>query len=303
MNGRNLVGFRAFVVVAGFLATGAGMTTAHAQLAIEMSLSKKNYVSYEPMTAEVVVYNRSGRDVVLGGPGGTTWLRFEVKDAQGNLLSPGQRRNSEEPVLVKAGGRVTRSVDLTTFYPVYHYGTYRIAASVYLPALEKFYESSQTVTNVADGKKIWDFAVGTPVNFSGPGGARRFVLLTYRGEEKTELYMRLVDDETGGVYATYSLGSVILFHRPQAVVDNAGQLNVLFLAAPQIFAHSMVAFDGRLVKREVYKAAGFQRPVLTMADGGVVQVRGGRSQRTDREDEEKRVRNLSDRPEIPGLGL
>ena len=302
MNGKNLIGLWALFAGVLCLAAIAGTTTVQAQLAIEMQLAKKVYVSYEPIVAQVNVYNRSGRDVVLGGPGGTTWLRFQVKDSQGNLLSPGERRIAEKPVLVKAGDRITRTVDLTTFYPVYHYGTYKIRASVYLPALEKFYESEESSTNVSDGKQIWDSPVGAPIKFPG-GGTRRFVLLTYRGEDKTELYMRLVDEDTGGVFATYSLGSVILFHRPQAVVDSEGQLNVLFLAAPQLFAHSVVGYDGKLLHREVYKAAGFQRPVLTMADGGAVQVRGGRSDRTDREAGAARVRDLSDRPQIPGLGL
>ncbi len=302
MIGGNLFGPWASIAGAVFAAAIAGTTTVQGQLAVEMKLEKKVYVSYESINAEVTVYNRAGRDVVLGGPGGTTWLRFQVKDSQGDLLSPGGRSVPEEPVLVRSGDRVTRTVDLANSYPVYHYGTYKIRASVYLPALERFYESDEATTNVSDGKQIWESAVGAPVNFPG-GGSRRFVLLTYRGEEKTELYMRLVDNDTGGVYATYSLGSVILFHRPQAVVDGAGNLNVLFLAAPQLFAHSIVGFDGSLLHREVYKASGFQRPVLTMADGGTVQVRGGRSDRTEQEAGEERVRDLSDRPEIPGLGL
>jgi len=290
-------------LMAGAVILGAS-GVANAQLAVELKLDKKTYVSYEPMSAEVTIYNRSGRDVVLGGPAGTTWLRFQVKNYHDNLLSPGSRRVSEQPLLIKAGGRTIRTLDLSNYYPVYDYGTYRIRASVYHPTLERYYESADVTVQVADGRKIWEESVGAPVGFPG-GGMRRFVLLTYRGESKTELYMRLVDED-GAVYATYSLGSVILFHRPQAVVDGNGSLNVLFLGAPQVFAHVIVGFDGQLIRREVYRAAGFTRPQLTMGEGGVVQVRGGRSERTEREAaanaDASRVRSLSERPSIPGLG-
>lgn len=286
-----------------FALLGAG-DVVRGQLAVEMKLEKNTYVSYEAMEAEVTVYNRSGRDQVLGGPAGTTWLRFQVKDIKGNLLSPTSQRIAEEPILVKAGGRVVRKIDLTTFYPVYEFGTYRVRASAYLPPLEQYYESQEEKVNVSDGKVIWEEVVGAPPGYGGPYSQRRFSLLTYRGEQKTELYVRVRDEQSGGVYATFSLGAVILFHRPQAVVDQDGRLNVLYLGAPQVFAHTQVGFDGELIGRNVYRADGYSKPILMLADGGGVRVRGGRSEAEEANAAASTPgsRRLSDRPSVPGFG-
>ncbi len=274
----------------------------HGQLVVDLKLKKKTYVSHEAMNAEVHVYNRSGRDLVLGGPGGSSWLQFQVLDYDGNLISPGSRRVHEEPVILPSGGKILRSIDLAGFYPIYGYGIYRVRASVFFPPMDKFFDSRKVSVSVADGKKIWQEVAGPPPGFQGPQGYRRFALLSYRGRDNTELYVRVSDERTGAVYATYSLGPVILFHEPQAAIDEQGRLNVLYLGAPQTYAHSVVTFEGNFLRRDIYKAAGYSRPSLTMAQGGIVQVRGGRKHDEKKVEERRRsFPRLSDRPTIPGL--
>ncbi|MFV1994922.1 MAG: hypothetical protein ACC661_05755 [Verrucomicrobiales bacterium] len=280
------------------------------QLAVGIEMDKKTFVSYETMKVEVTVYNRSGRDLVLGGPADTSWLRFQVTDSDDNLLISGKRKISERPALLEAGARITRSADLTEFYPVYGYGNYRLRASVYLPPMERFYESRELKASVSDGKEIWGQVARGPAGGKGAGELRRFSLLTWRGEINTELYVRVADDRSGGVYATFSLGSIILFHEPQATIDREGSLHVLYLAAPQVFAHSVVAFDGSFLKRDIYRAAGYDRPELTTVGGGEVRVRGGVADdpvSSGRPDGgapaagPAKMRRLSERPAIPGL--
>ena len=55
--------------------------SAHAQYEVTLHMSKIEYVAQEPMVAKVTITNRSGADVILGGPSGKAWLSFNVRDS------------------------------------------------------------------------------------------------------------------------------------------------------------------------------------------------------------------------------
>ena len=90
---------------------------ADAQLIVEMKLLKTHYLSYEPMIANVTVYNRAGNDLVLGGPMGKGWMAFDVY-RDGQLLSPRTIGGKFETMLLKAGRSITKKVDINKLYPV-----------------------------------------------------------------------------------------------------------------------------------------------------------------------------------------
>ena len=80
---------------------------ADAQLIVEMKLPKTHYLSYEPMIANVTVYNRAGNDLILGGPKGKGWMTFDVY-RDGQLLSPRSIGGKFETMLLKSGRSITK---------------------------------------------------------------------------------------------------------------------------------------------------------------------------------------------------
>jgi hypothetical protein len=280
------------------------VSAAQAQIAVELQLAKKNYVAYEPVNAVVTVYNRSGRDVVLGGPSNTSWLQFQVSNYGNDLLTPLVKGVQMEPVMLPAQGKVTRTVDLSEVYPIFDFGTYRFRASVYFPPSQGFYDSGRVNISMADGKLIWGpVQAQRPASYNGRGMQRQYTLLKYRSTEKTEVYVRVTDSQTGGVYATYSLGELLLHVEPQATTDNEGRLHVLFYGAPQLCVHNIIDFSGKLLKRDIYKSTHLSRPELMLSSTGAVGVKGGVLDDPIARARQKPVgvRSLSERPSLPGL--
>jgi hypothetical protein len=303
MKGPPRVAFRVPSLITLAVMIGVFASAAQAQIAVDFQLPKRNFIAYEPVRATVTVYNRSGRDVVLGGPSNTSWLQFQVANYGNDLITPLASGVQMEPVMLPALGKVTRTVDLSEVYPIFDFGTYRFRASVYFPPTQQFYDSSRISISMTDGKVIWGpVQAPRPASYSGRGMERTFTLLKYRATDKTEVYVRVTDASTGGVYATYSLGEVLLHVDPQATTDSEGRLHVLFYGTPQLCVHSIVGFSGKLLKRDIYKSTQNSRPELMLSSVGSVGVRGGILYDPVARAREKPtgVRSLSERPPLPG---
>jgi hypothetical protein len=98
--------------------------------------------------------------------------------------------------------------------------------------------------------------------------------MTNRFTDHTSLYVRVEDQDSGIVYATYSLGQVIAFDQPQAEFDRSNQLHVLYCAAPRTWSYARVGLTGELLSRASF-AETKTRPRLVHSDDGVIRVAGG----------------------------
>src|SRR4051812_44678333 len=213
--------------------------TAHAQIQVDLSFKRLQYIAHEPVLATVKIANNSGRDIDLRDDGGQHWFGFEVTAGEGRLLAP--LAETEEPLLhIESGKTVTRKVNLTPLFPVHDFGTYHVRANVYFPDLNKFFYSSTKVFQVGDGRTIWQKTVGVPDGSPGAGDIRTYSLLTNRFVDHTSLYVRVESRDRGVVYTTYSLGRLLSGDEPQAEIDRANQLHVLHCAAPRNWAYSHV---------------------------------------------------------------
>ncbi|MEM8953288.1 MAG: hypothetical protein AAGD22_03965 [Verrucomicrobiota bacterium] len=298
---RDVAAVYGVIVVAIGLSIGVSET--RAQIAVDLQLPKRDFIAYEPVNATVTVYNRSGRDVVLGGPSGTSWLQFQVMDYAGNLMTPIAGGAKMDPVMLPALGNVPVTVDLSEVYPIFDYGIYRFQASVFYPPTQQFYDSERKSLNMADGKVIWGPVQSRrPAGYQGRGMERQFTLLKYRATEATEIYVRVTDSKTGAVYATYSLGEVLLHVDPQATTDRDGNLHVLFYGTPQYAVHNIIGFTGKSLKRDIYKATTTSRPEMLLSETGQVGIRGGilDDPKARAAREPTGVRSLSERPPLPG---
>jgi hypothetical protein len=248
--------------------------TAQAQIQVELSFKRLQYIAHEPILATVKIANNSGRDIDLQDDSGQHWFGFEINAGEGRLLAP-LRQNTAEPAFhIEAGKTVTRKINLTSLFPVHDFGAYHIRANVYFPDLNKFFYSATKVFQVTDARPIWQKTVGVPEGMPGAGEVRTYSLLSNRFLDHTSLYVRVENKNSGIVYTTYSLGRSISNEDPQAEVDRANQLHVLHCTAPRSWAYSHVGLNGELLKHSTFLETK-TRPRLRHTPDGSIAVSGG----------------------------
>lgn len=277
---------------------------AFAQYEVSLKLDRINYVSQEPMTATVTIVNRSGADVILGGPGGRPWLSFNVKDSQERSHSPLQT-TSDEPVIFEAGSTLARKVQLGETHSITEEGTYSITVSAYHPASGQYYVSNRLRFVITDAKPYGKPIVfGVPPGYDDAGRSRRYVIMVHRDMDRSYLYFRLVDDRSGQKLRTYQLGTVSVVREPQMTVDRENNLHVMFLAAPDLTIHQVIGPDGKPKNREFFRDTEQTRPMLFLTRDNTVVARGGLqfdpvAENKRQQEAASKVRSVSDRP--PGL--
>lgn len=262
-----------FLLITGLL-FATGNTALHAQYQTIVTLNKATYLTYEAVEATVTISNRSGSDIVMGGPNGQSWLAFEVMAPSGNAV-PAMQTRADDNVIFKSGATISQKVLISNFYTFSEYGTYAVTASVYHPPSQQYYGSNRARAVFTDAKPFWEQSYGVPSDQPNAGQIRRYTLSTLRDTERTWLYVRVLEDKTNLKVNTFSLGTCILVADPQITVDSANKLHVLFMAAPHIYAHVTIDTQGRLEKRRYYKEVETNRPKLVVQADQSIDVGGG----------------------------
>ena len=245
-----------------------------AQLVVDLTLDKKTYVAYEPIKIQVRVSNRAGRDIVLGGPAGASWLNFDVGTDDGKPILPSGVTPFAASTVLPSGKSVTRHISLGKSYPLGRPRNYRVKANVYFSGTQKFISSRTRIFYVIEANRVWEQTVGIPKGEPGGGGYRRYQLLKTRDAKRTQLYVRVSDIQTKKVLATYSLGRFIEVVNPQVTTDGKNRMHVLFLGAPHTYSHKTINYDGQTLTADIYRdEAG--TPQLMESSDGSVSVKGG----------------------------
>src|SRR5438094_881380 len=246
---------------------------AFAQIQVELKFPRLQYIAYEPVVADLVITNLAGRDVDLRDAGGQSWFGFEVTGSEDRSIAPISNPGTEARS-VGVVKRVNRKINLPPLFGVQDFGTYRVRAHIYFADLNKFFYSQTKVFEVADARPIWQKTVGVPEGGGASGNVRTYSLMTNRFPDHTSLYVRVEDKDRGVVYATYSLGQVIVFDQPQTELDRSNQLHVLYCAAPRNWSYARVGLNGGLLSRASF-AETKTRPRLVHSEDGVVKISGG----------------------------
>jgi hypothetical protein len=269
--------------------------TAHAQIQVDLSFKRLQYIAHEPILATIKIANNSGRDIDLRDDNGQHWFGFEINAGEGRLLAPLKMSASEPALHVEAGKTVVRKINLAALYPVHDFGAYHVRANVYFTDLNKFFYSGTKVVQVTDARPIWQKTVGVPEGLPGAGETRIYSLLSNRFVDHTSLYVRVENRDTGAVFTTYSLGRVIASGDPQAEIDRANQLHVLHCAAPRSWAYSHVGLNGELLAHSTFLETK-TRPHLRHTPDGSIAVNGGKLDVPIAASKQSPAPKLSDRP-------
>jgi hypothetical protein len=253
-----------------------GAAAAQAQYEITLKLNKESYMTHEGVEATVSVNNRSGADIVLGGPSNTAWLSFDITDPQFRPVPP-MRFRSEENIVFKSGSTITKKIPLTDQFTFSDVGNYIVVANVYHPPSQQYYASARIRASFFDSKAFWSKPFGVPLGLPGAGQIRRYELSVLKDMDHTNLYVRLVEDRSNLHLATFGLGSWIRVVEPQLSLDKENKLHVMFMTLPHIYSHNIIDTQGTLMKRLYYKELDANRPHLVVDETQNVVVQGGQS--------------------------
>ena len=277
---------------------------AAAQIQIDLTLSRRTYLLYEPLVATVTLTNLAGRDVTFEDVGGKQWFNVEVTTMDEQVLQPYDRNYTLKPLTVPAGQTVKRRIDLNPLFPIREAGTHRLRANIYLADADRFFASRYVAFDIAEGQLIWRQDVGVPGNTLE---VRQVSLLTFQRPDRLELYARVRDAEGTSVFASTPLGRLVANGtNPQALFDRRNTLHVLHEAAPSAYLYTEISAEGEelRVSQQAYVKRGTNRPSLSRTANGDVEVRGGQPQAKELPNVATapvREPKLSDRPAtLPG---
>jgi hypothetical protein len=170
---RTVYALLAFVAVA--------LTTAHAQLKVELEIKRQYYIRHEPLIANVKITNLAGRDVLLED-GEAPWFGFAItQGGPDNLISPRNPDYHLDPLEIKIGETMKRQVDLNALYPLSEYGTYKVRATIFAKELKKYFGSNPVIVEITEGHVLWQQSVGVPETMANAGATHRMTLLTSPG--------------------------------------------------------------------------------------------------------------------------
>ncbi|MEI6351182.1 MAG: hypothetical protein WCP06_08750 [Verrucomicrobiota bacterium] len=249
----------------------------HAQIQVDLKISRRLFVVYEPIVATVTITNRSGRDVPLADADSQHWFGFEIVRASGEIIGPINPNYELDPLVIPAGETVKRSVNLNALFPVHDFGINRIRANVYFAPMQKYFVSRQVNIEITDGTVIWRQTVGVPDGEKGAGGTRNLSLLKFRQGDKCTLYVRVEDANDGTIYCTIPLGAYIEDSKPQVQIDFNNRLHLLQFIGPKTWAYTRIGTNGEWLGQDIYTSAK-NRPTLHRDSTAEISVKGGELQ-------------------------
>jgi hypothetical protein len=273
----------------------ASIVCAHAQLALNLEIKRRMFLPDEPVIATVTIVNNTGHDIMLadtaeGGP----WFSFQISTNEQRTVPPRVPNYELQPLAIKAGESVKRSVNLTDLFPISDFGPYHVVASVYLPSLAKFFSSRRDSFEVTEGRQVWKQTVGMPGTPENLNLYRTFTLMTLEQDRGKMLYARVVGDDDGVVYGCYPLGRILDGFPPDVKLDAGNNLNVLQSVGQKEYLFSRVAADGHFIGQTNYTSAKGQ-PYLRKLENGTLQLVGAIRQQSAQAAPEH-IPKLSERP-------
>ena len=271
--------------------------TAHGQLTVALDIKRRIHLRYEPILATVRITNLAGRDLVLQDAE-QPWFGFDITGASGDTLVPPRNPDYHlDPLEIKIGETVKRTVDLTRLYGIAEFGTHRVKATIYAAPLNKLFASPARLVEITEGRTLWQQTVGVPDTLKNGGRNHNVKLLEFQ-DDKRYLYVRVEDEEQAYVFCTHRIGHMIDGTVPQVQFDTTNNLYILHLTAPKTYLLSNIGVNGEWLGQHTYGAPKYRPNLRRLADG-TVQIVGGRRLDIAAQPPAAAPLKLSDRP--PGL--
>jgi hypothetical protein len=225
----------------------------------------------------VRIVNNSGQSLHLGAD--ASWLKFNVESVDNNFVL---MKNADPPVTgefdLGSSEVATKRLDLAPYFVMTHAGRYRVVATVHIAEWGTDMASPAKEFDIIDGARLWsqDFGVPVPTGATNQPPVVRKYILEEANYLRHQLRMYvLVSDQSGmRILKVSAIGPMVSFSQPEAQLDRASNLHVIYQSGAQSFIYSVVNPDGNIAQQEIYDYLG-TRPRLAVNDAGDIVVRGG----------------------------
>ena len=254
----------------------AALSPVSAQVTVELLPEQEQFLPAESLPVAVRITNRSGQSLRLGKA--EDWLTFSVESVDSHVVP----KTGDVPVagefVVESSRVVTLHVDLAPYFVTPRAGRYRVVATVHIPEWGADVVSPPLEFDVIDGAQLWshDFGLPVPAGVTNQLPVVRKYILEEANYLRNQLRMYvLVSDQSGArVFKVSAIGQMVSFSRPEAELDRASNLHVIYQSGAQSFIYSVVNPDGNITKQEIYDYLG-TRPRLAVNAAGDIVVKGG----------------------------
>lgn len=282
---------RIAIFIAAFAALVVG---ASAQVNVNIEVKRRTYIRYEPLLVTVTVSNLAGRDLLLED-GEAPWFGFSVIHGESQTLLP--PRNPDytlDPLELKIGETVKRTVNINKLFPISEYGIHRIKATIYVKSLNKYFTSRTANIDISEGTTMWKQTVGVPDTMPNAGRMHEMSLLSMQGTRHRYLYCRVTEPESGNILCMQRLGHLVENTKFDAKFDATNTLHVLQLVGPKTYTLTQISANGEVHGQWIYDAPKF-KPFLRPDGTGNLTIVGA-SRRAEVPADAPPVPKLSDRP-------
>jgi len=287
-----------------FLSGFVSLSAARAQFAVQLSVKEHLYIQHEPLIATVSLTNNSGHDVTLADTPQYQWFGFRISGTEDRIVPPRGTHYHLDPLTVRAGETVKRSVNLNELYELGEFGIYAIRAEIYSSAMDKFFNSRPATVEITEGRRLWTYTVGVPQGIKNAGQMHVFTLLAHQRGEGNLLFVRVEDQEDGSIFCTYPIARMVDGAKPEMQFDSSNNLYVLQLIGEKAYVLSKVSVNGEFLGQTNYSAER-SRPMFRKLPDGALQLVGGRREdMSGPKPGSAAPAKLSDRPPgLPSTGL
>jgi apolipoprotein N-acyltransferase len=272
-------GMRKFAMLVVFLAVA--VLPAQAQpngVTAELQLDQDQYLPDEDLPLEVRIVNRSGQTVVLGMD--DQWITFQIMGERDYVVSKLKDMPVKGPFTLLSGQAVTREFNPTPYFGFRRAGRYSLGAIIKIAQWKQAVACKPVGFTVSEGLPLPNFdnlTFGVPpppgVTNVAPE-VRRYDLLKVSYPDQMKLYFRLTDNG-GRTLRVFPLARMTSFGEPEAQLDRANNLHVLFQTGARTFTYCVMDPNGTLVARQYHEYTR-TRPSLQISDDGRIFVGGGR---------------------------
>jgi hypothetical protein len=253
----------------------AACLNAPAQIvSVKVELDQDQFLPGETLPVAVRVINNSGQTLHLGAD--ADWLKLRVQQGDGNSEV---MKHGEVPVTgeFKLGSSevATKRMDIAPYFALDKTGRYNITAVVHINEWGADVASPAKGFNVIDGARIWSQDFGVPGGTNQLPVVRKYILEEANYLQKQLRLYVLVSDSTGSrILKVSAIGPMVSFSQPEAQLDRASNLHVIYQSGAHTFLYSVISPDGVITKRDVYDYVT-TRPRLGLNGAGDIVVTGG----------------------------
>ena len=225
---------------------------------------------------------------------GKQWFSFQITGPEGHSV-PARDPNYElQPLPIRAGMTVKRSVNLNELYRLGDLGSYRAVASIFLSTAGKWFSSKPDPFDLTEGRLVWKQIAGVPES-DNLNENHVFSLLTLEHDKGRMLYVRVTGENDGLVYGCYNLGRILDGFAPDAKFDSGNNLAILQATGRQEYILSRIGVQGNFVGQSIYNTVK-GTPFLRRLADGTLQIVGATRQAPVAQASLEDAPKLSDRP-------